>query len=663
MLTLCLITGLIIHSYAQEPLKVKYGKIDRSVVAMETFEADPEAEAVILYNKGIAKVTTHGGDLIQSYSVHKRIKVLKESAISYADLEFMEYGKSTYMFKIEAASYNLGEGGKVISTALSKKEITREKMGDENKKISFSIPQVKVGSVIELRYTMHTSGYSQLIPWNFQQEIPVLYSEYETQIPNWFTYVKMSKGCNEVDETYSQVYVENAAFVVDNNSQGSERYSLKMNGKSTRYIHREIPAFVSEPYITTVNDHLCGIEFQLASTEIPGSLYENHMTNWQALASELLGSDYIGKAYNQKGKIKEWLAEHNLVKESSTETASAIYYAVQQYFKWDGDYSYSTSNTARDFLINKSGDSGDINLFLLAALKEANIPAYPVLISTRDHGKMQDIYPILRQFNHMIVLVELEGKIAFLDGIGKGLSFGMLPTGDLNHMGFLLAPGQSKWIAVETSMGLNTKYSTHFTLDESGKLNGRIMMICKEYDAFRALKMYKKEEDDDKFLTENVLEDFSSYEMETSEIKLDTARQHFIAKCELQCQDFVNSMGDMIYLQPMLSLALDENPFKLEKRNYPVDFATPIKWEYVMIYQLPEGFQTDEMPEQVNLALPGKEAIFTYNYNILGNTIQLVSKVQVNQSLFEPEKYEGLKDFFQLIVDKYAEQIVLKKQS
>ena len=38
------------------------------------------------------------------------------------------------------------------------------------------------------------------------------------------------------------------------------------------------------------------------------------------------------------------------------------------------------------------------------------------------------------------------------------------------------------------------------------------------------------------------------------------------------------------------------------------------------------------------------------------------SRIKINRAFFDPEEYEGLREFFNLVVKKHNEQIVFKKK-
>ena len=63
----------------------------------------------------------------------------------------------------------------------------------------------------------------------------------------------------------------------------------------------------------------------------------------------------------------------------------------------------------------KKGNVADINMLLVAALRIAGFDANPVLLSTREHGKTYDMYPLLDKFNYVIAQVNINDKTYLLD--------------------------------------------------------------------------------------------------------------------------------------------------------------------------------------------------------------------------------------------------------
>lgn len=77
---------------------------------------------------------------------------------------------------------------------------------------------------------------------------------------------------------------------------------------------------------------------------------------------------------------------------------------------------------------------------------------------------------------------------------------------------------------------------------------------------------------------------------------------------------------------------------------------------------MPDGYQVDELPQAKVLSLPSNTGRFTYSVTQAGNLLNVISNFQINKSIFTQEEYPGLREFYNQVVAKQAEQIVLKKK-
>jgi hypothetical protein len=79
--------------------------------------------------------------------------------------------------------------------------------------------------------------------------------------------------------------------------------------------------------------------------------------------------------------------------------------------------------------------------------------------------------------------------------------------------------------------------------------------------------------------------------------------------------------------------------------------------------EVPEGYDVDELPKQVIAKLDEEgSAYFEYRVSHSGTTISLRTIVRISRTMFLPEEYEMLREFFNIIVNKQNEQIVFKKK-
>jgi hypothetical protein len=104
-----------------------------------------------------------------------------------------------------------------------------------------------------------------------------------------------------------------------------------------------------------------------------------------------------------------------------------------------------------------------------------------------------------------------------------------------------------------------------------------------------------------------------------------------------------------------------ENPFKLQERTFPVDFAYGRKLAYTLNLTLPEGYGVQELPQNLMISLPNDGAQFRRLCKAEGNQLQFTCQMGIKKLLFEPKEYQALREFYDRIVAAHAEQIVLRR--
>ena len=115
-------------------------------------------------------------------------------------------------------------------------------------------------------------------------------------------------------------------------------------------------------------------------------------------------------------------------------------------------------------------------------------------------------------------------------------------------------------------------------------------------------------------------------------------------------------MGDMIIFNPMLYEQMKENPFKLEEREFPVNFAYPRNYTYMYQYKIPEGYELESMPKQIKISSQDQSLHFINTSTLIGNIINVTVISKIAKDVFLPTEYEELKEFYNLVVAKQAEQ-------
>lgn len=639
-LILSLLTCLTVQLTAQK-LPMKWGAIPDEDFKMTTYEADPEADAVILGHYASIEA-----DLSRQYEVsydyHIRMKILTKEGVDRAS-ETIPYYKKEKITGFKAHTIN---GSKV--TKVDKKDMFDEKVTGDLYRKNFAFSDVQVGSIIEYKYTLQSENFGVLDNWYFQEDIPVRHSECRFMIPEYLEYAIVTNLDREFDEKTNK-----------NTSIGNFSATIY------RFVMKNVDARKEEPFITTMNDYLNNIKFQLSLLKNPfNGIQERFMHDWPNLIKLWWEHESGGKQVKNKMNHKKILKDAELATLGITgqeEIAKALYKFIQNSYNWDGrfsDYVYEKKlNTAYE---KKAGNSAAINLSLLACLQDAGIEAYPIRISTRGHGKIQKIYPIVQQFNHIVVLAKINGKDYLLDAIQKDLTFGMLFPSSLNGEGLVMQPKQKthEWIPLKPAKTTEV-VNINLKLDDdepTAELTG-------VYTGYRALRqrMLQDGSDEEDYI-ENRLGDLYDFEVESVEFNIKKP-ERFAEVIKLKVADAVTVAPDIIYIDPLLMERTDERTFTSEKRTYPVDIAYPYSEKYILNITIPEGYEVETKPDNVKLVLPDKSGEYLYMIEAKNNILQLRCEESLKKPIYFPQEYESLKEFFDMIFDKEAEQIVLKKKA
>ncbi len=77
--------------------------------------------------------------------------------------------------------------------------------------------------------------------------------------------------------------------------------------------------------------------------------------------------------------------------------------------------------------------------------------------------------------------------------------------------------------------------------------------------------------------------------------------------------------------------------------------------------EIPEGYEVESIPKQMKIATEDKSLVFSVNSVVNGKNIQIAVSKEINIGIAAAELYDGLKDFYQKMIEMQHEKIVLKK--
>ncbi len=128
----------------------------------------------------------------------------------------------------------------------------------------------------------------------------------------------------------------------------------------------------------------------------------------------------------------------------------------------------------------------------------------------------------------------------------------------------------------------------------------------------------------------------------------------------MEISDQAEQVGDEIHLKLFFDQQITDNPFKQETRLCNIDFDYP--WEVAMTVKIviPDNMTIVSVPKAARLSLPENGGQITYNAVMSGNTVSMTFKWGINRSRFNINEYGYLKEFYNQLIAKQSEPIVLK---
>jgi hypothetical protein len=666
-LSIILFAIILSNANAQE---FKLGKVSMAELEEKEHPKDPSVAAAILFRKGETKFEYSQDQGFDMYmEVKTRIKIYKKEGYDWANfsINFQDHSglRESVLFD-DAATYNL-VNGKIEKIKLKSDGEFTEKINKYWSRKKITLPNIKEGSIVEFSYILKTPSISEMRDWAFQTSIPVNYSEFKTYIPEYFVFRPNQKGFVSPKATIernnrkiSYTYTEKASpgsIVLERLKTTNEE--LNFLETKTTYLAENLPAIKEEAYVNNMDNYTSSISHELSVVNYPNSPVKYYSTDWESVVKTIYNYDDFGPELNKIGyfedDINKLLAGINV----QNERISAVFNYVKSSVKWNNSNGYSCNDGVKKAYKDKVGNTAEINLMLTAMLRFAGFNANPVLVSTRDNGIA--FFPSRTAFNCVIAAVETPEGLILLDATEKYSAPNILPFRDLNWVGRLIRKdGTSNEVDLMPKTLSREATNMSIVLKTDGSAEGKLRIQFTDYEALEFRKenlVLSKDSYIDQLETENNSIEINDY-VRVNDLDLVQPIVESYSFIDTKDAEVINGK---IYISPLLFLAVKENPFKQEVREYPIDFSYPMLHKYNINIEIPEGYVVESMPTAINITTGSDIGSFKFTISNIENKIQLAITSTINTSIVSPDFYPVLKDFFQQMIDKQNEKIVLKK--
>lgn len=631
-----------------------FGEVLLKDFEMKKYDKDTTASAVVLREYGRTYISSSPVKLIHQY--HVRIKIFNTNGIKHGNVSIMLHKSDSERFEkafdIEGVTQTMNPGGNYTISQLDKKQVFKENYNKYWDIVKFALPNVQEGSIIEYKYQIESPYIYNYRKWEFQSDIPKIHSEYLAKIPANYNYNIALRGYLKLNKVDS--HLEKECFTPGG--------GFKADCSNMTYIMKDVPAFLEEDYMIAPSNFKSAIYFELKDYTSYTGAKVAVTKEWKDIDHELKTHESFGKQFHKKKYFKDELPLIMNGKSDDMEKAHAIYRYIQNRFKWNGYYGKYSDEGIKKALSKNSGNVGDINLALIAALNEAGLNAEPVILSTRENGIVNKLFPVMSEFNYIVCKLDINDATYMLDATDPLLPFGLLPLRCINDQGRVISMSKpSYWIDLKASQKEMRFYIVDLVLDNDGKLKGKMEISSAGYEGLKKRKKIKS------FSTiEEYVEDLDDRMSKVKIIKADIANLDNVEgplteSYEIEINVYDNLNYERLFFNPFIVDRVTDNPFKLAERTYPVDWGAPSKAGISLKIRFPEQFILQSKPEPVAVLLPAKGGKFLSEVNITNSMLIMNQIIEFNKSVYGPDEYPYLKELYNKIIQSQTFDVVFRK--
>jgi hypothetical protein len=646
------------HSMAQEISPVKFGEINVKDFQLSAPAFDSNASAFIIADIGNTTVEGNRKGFFRIvYTRFTRVKIVNKNGFRIADnsiwLRHYKDENPEEVTELKGITYNL-ENGIVIQTLLDASSIFEEKYAKYRNIEKFTMPALKEGSIYDLTYTVKSRFFYDPPAWDFQSDFPCLWSEYQVSIPGSFHYMIKIKGDDHFDiKTSKAVWLSYNVF---------PDAGVMSGAYENRWVKKNVPAILEQPYVSTTDNYKSSLFFELSYFQQDNeSPKQDTMRSWKDEAHQMLLNDDFGE---ELGKNNAWmddaLASITTGASNNEDEVKRIYHFVRDHFLCTDHNSIYRGNSLKDVYKKGAGNVAELNLLLVAMLQHRNIDANPAILSTRENGVSTPGLTLPYEYNYVICVVNLDGKMITLDVSQPMNGFGKLPGYCYNWTARIISDSRPDLISLSPdSVNESKMTSVMISNDEKGNLTGTLNTTYGDAGSFDIRQEVKKTSGKEYFKKIKPL--YANINLSNEQFdSLDQLDKPLGVSMDLDFKSVFKD-ADLVYFNPIIAPTYTSNPFTAATRLYPVEMPHKMDDMYVLTMEIPQGYKVDEIPKSARVNFNENDGFFEYLIQQNGNNIQMRVHLKFKKATFGIDDYATLRDFFAFVVKKESEQIVFKK--
>lgn len=538
-------------------------------------------DGVVMLDKGINRLFADG---TRRYDYHFRGLILKDSKRTWATFR-RQFDPEREKIKIDMARV-VKSDGRVIPLDMSKVKITKPKTEGiffkKTKIITFNIPEVEVGDIVEYKYTeeifnpwdkkIYTFG------WFFGDSEPVIESTVKIILPS---------------DSYFDFVIKNGKEVLVDSSYTDSVKTITFEKNNT------LPP-IEEPLMPVTE-------------ELVPFLRLSNQKNWYYIFDWY--ADFQKKRMEVTKEIQQ-IAD-SLIKGLTThdEKTAAIYHWIQRnirYISIKGAASSGVSgHEAAQTLENGYGDCTDKAILFSTLLKAVNIEAYPVYLHTYPGPQLIKEIPSFWGNHAIVEIFPEDGEPYFLDPVSQYFRYPSFAT--MDHGTHAICAQKSRIDFIEVPPPSENKRNYSYLIEINSNDSAFVTFYSNytgSYEAGVRAHWERLESEEKRKQFEQMAKRVSSnaklvdYNLEN----LTDISKPLKMTIKYEVPELIKKQKDLYVLKlPELKERYTRNELSLSSRNYDLIYDTSEEITHTYKILLPEEMKILSRPEKFSRKIKNAE--------------------------------------------------------
>ena len=604
----------------------------------EVYAKYSDFDGVVLLDKGENRLYPDG---TRSYRYHFRGLILKDSKRSWANFNrrfFPDMGE----IAIEKAQV-IKPDGRVIPLDMSTIKITKPRREmvffDKRKTISFTIPNVEVGDIVEYIFTEDIfNPWDKNIfnlNWLFAGNEPVVYSAVDIIIP-------LDKSLNLKLKNAESALVDSSIRDTLSSIDTYKVYSFEM--KNT------IPP-VEEPLMPAFQDLIPTLHVStLKSWDYLFDWYSDFQRKRMIITPgiQALADSIVGDTQNEEEKI------------------ARLYNWIQRnirYISIKGAVSSGVSgHKAEVTLENGYGDCTDKSILFSTLLKAILVEAYPVYLNTHPSPELVKDVPSFWGNHAIVEIFPEEGEPYFLDPVSLHSRYPSFAEMDHGVDAICAQKSSIDFIDVPSPERNQRYYQYDIDVnpDGSSKITFKSNYTGSYESGVRAF--WERLKPDEKIKQFQQMAKRTSPKAELldySLLNLEDISKPLVMKIEYSVPDLLQEAGDLyIFELPEIIDRYIRGELSLSERKYDLVYDTSEEIIHTFRIKVPYGWEIEAIPEPVKIK--GNQTEYSAGYMFDHNTLIFNDDWKRCGRIIPVEDYSEYKEISNEVLEYVKKPVILR---